>query len=251
MGPLVTPLPPRSRPLAPSPVLGRDGSLPQGDAKHDAVEGMFDRLAPRYDRMNRLISLGMDKGWRRRTVDALAAVAGGTVLDLACGTGDLCRDLAARGYAPIGIDFSAGMLAAAQVDAPLVRGDGAALPFARGSADGLTCGFALRNFVDLDAVFAECARALRVGGRFAALDATVPTNPVMRAGNSVWFRGAVPLLGRVVAHDAEAYRYLPKSTAYLPPIPELEDRLRAAGFRDVRHTTLTGGSVLLLTGTRA
>ena len=238
MGPLVS-------------VLGRDGSLPQGDAKHDAVEGMFDRLAPRYDRMNRLISLGMDKGWRRRTVDALAAVAGGTVLDLACGTGDLCRDLAARGYAPIGIDFSAGMLAAAQVDAPLVRGDGAALPFARGSADGLTCGFALRNFVDLDAVFAECARALRVGGRFAALDATVPTNALMRAGNAVWFRGAVPLLGRVVAHDAEAYRYLPKSTAYLPPIPELEDRLRAAGFRDVRHTTLTGGSVLLLTGTRA
>src|SRR3954454_24041661 len=101
MGPLVS-------------VLGRDGSLPQGDAKHDAVEGMFDRLAPRYDRMNRLISLGMDKGWRRRTVDAPPAAAGRTVLDLACGTGDLCRALAARGYAPIGIDFSAGMLAAAQ-----------------------------------------------------------------------------------------------------------------------------------------
>ena len=105
--------------------------------------------------------------------------------------------------------------------------------------------------VDLDAVFAECARVLRPGGRLAALDATVPTNPLLRAGNAVWFRGAVPLLGRVVAHDAEAYRYLPKSTAYLPPIPELEQRVRAAGFRDVRHTTLTGGSVLLLTGTRA
>ena len=245
------PLPARSGPLAPSPVLGRDGSLPQGDAKHDAVEGMFDRLAPRYDRMNRLISLGMDKGWRRRTVDALAAVAGGTVVDLACGTGDLCRDLAARGYTPIGLDFSAGMLEAARVAAPLVLGDGAALPVATASIDGVTCGFALRNFVDLDAVFAECARVLCPGGRLAALDATVPTNPLMRAGNAVWFRGAVPLLGRVVAHDAEAYRYLPKSTAYLPPIPELEDRVRAAGFRDVRHTTLTGGSVLLLTGTRA
>ena len=232
-------------------VLGRDGSLPHGEAKHDAVEGMFDRLAPRYDRMNRLISLGMDKGWRRRTVDALAAVAGGTVLDLACGTGDLCRDLAARGYTPVGIDFSAGMLAAARVTAPLVRADGAALPLATAGVDGVTCGFALRNFVDLDAVFAECARVLRPGGRLAALDATVPTNPLLRAGNAVWFRGAVPLLGRVVAHDAEAYRYLPKSTAYLPPIPELEDRVRAAGFRDVRHTTLTGGSVLLLTGTRA
>jgi demethylmenaquinone methyltransferase/2-methoxy-6-polyprenyl-1,4-benzoquinol methylase len=234
-----------------APVLGHDGSLPQGDAKHAAVEGMFDRVAPRYDRMNRLISLGLDRRWRRRTVDELRAPAGGRVLDLACGTGDLCRDLAARGYTPIGVDFSAGMLHAARVDAALVRGDGAALPFAPGGFDALTCGFALRNFVDLDAVFVECARVLRPGGRFAALDATVPSNPVMRVGNTVWFRGAVPLLGRVVAHDAEAYRYLPKSTAYLPGADELTTRLTAAGFRDVRHATLTGGSVLLLTGTRA
>jgi len=234
-----------------APVLGRDGALPHGDAKHDAVEGMFDRLAPRYDRMNRIISLGLDRGWRRRTVDALAAPAGGRVLDLACGTGDLCRDLAARGLSPVGVDFSAGMLAAARVGAPLVRGDGAALPLATASLDGVTCGFALRNFVELDTVFAECARVLRPGGRLAALDATVPTNPVMRAGNAVWFRGAVPLLGRLLAHDADAYRYLPKSTAYLPAAPELAARLTAAGFRDVRHTTLTGGSVLLITGTRA
>lgn len=234
-----------------TPVLGRDGSLPQGDAKHDAVEGMFDRLAPRYDRMNRIISLGLDKTWRRRTVDALAAVAGARVLDLACGTGDLSRDLAARGYAPVGLDFSAGMLAAALVDTPLVRGDGAALPFATASLDAVTCGFAMRNFVDLDEVFAECARVVRPGGRFAALDAAVPGNALLRAGNAIWFRGAVPLLGRVVGHDAEAYRYLPKSTAYLPPAPELTARLGAAGFASVRHTTFTGGSVLLLTGTRA
>ena len=212
---------------------------------------MFDRLAPRYDRMNRIISLGLDRGWRRRTVDELAPTRGARVLDLACGTGDLCRDLAARGFRPVGVDFSAGMLAAAHVDAPLVRGDGAALPVAQAAFDGLTCGFALRNFVDLDAVFAECARALRPGGRFAALDATVPANPLLRAGNAIWFRGAVPLLGRVVAHDAEAYRYLPKSTAYLPPASELVARLERAGFVDVHHTTLTGGSVLLLTGTRA
>jgi demethylmenaquinone methyltransferase/2-methoxy-6-polyprenyl-1,4-benzoquinol methylase len=234
-----------------APVVGRGGSLPQGDAKRDAVEGMFDRLAPRYDRMNRIISLGLDKGWRRRTVDALAAAPNGLVLDLACGTGDLCRDLAALRYTAVGVDFSAGMLAAAQVDAPLVRGDGAALPVATAATDGITCGFALRNFVDLDAVFAECARVLRPGGRFAAVDATVPANPLLRAGNAVWFRGAVPLLGRVVAHDADAYRYLPKSTAYLPSAPELAARLERAGFRDVRHTTLTGGSVLLVTGTRA
>jgi demethylmenaquinone methyltransferase/2-methoxy-6-polyprenyl-1,4-benzoquinol methylase len=234
-----------------APVLGRDGSLPQGDAKHDAVEDMFDRLAPRYDRMNRIISLGLDRRWRRRTVDELAAPGGSRVLDLACGTGDLCRDLAARGCAPVGLDFSAGMLAAARVETPLVRGDGGALPIADGTFDAVTCGFALRNFVDLDRVFAECARVLRRNGRFAALDATVPTNPLMRVGNAVWFRGAVPLLGRVIAHDADAYRYLPKSTAYLPEAPELVARLGDAGFRAVRCSTLTGGSVLLLTGTRS
>ena len=234
-----------------APVLGRDGSLPQGDAKHDAVEGMFDRLAPRYDRMNRIISLGLDRRWRRQTVDELGAPVGSRVLDLACGTGDLCRDLAARGCAAFGLDFSAGMLSAAHVEAPLVRADGAVLPIADGALDAVACGFALRNFVDLDTVFAECARVLRRGGRFAALDATVPTNPIMRVGNAVWFRGAVPLLGRVIAHDADAYRYLPKSTAYLPDAPELAARLRETGFHEVRCTTLTGGSVLLLTGTRS
>ncbi len=233
-----------------SPVLGEDGTLPQGEAKRDAVESMFDRLAPRYDRMNRIISLGLDRRWRRHTVAALGARPGARVLDLACGTGDLCRDLAASGARPIGIDFSAGMLAAARTDAPLVRGDGAALPFGAAALDAITCGFALRNFVELDAVFAECARTLRPGGRFAALDATVPANPVMRAGNAVWFRGAVPLLGRVVAHDPDAYSYLPKSTAYLPPPPELAERLRGAGFVDVAHRAFTGGSVVLLTGTR-
>ncbi len=232
-------------------VLGHDGALPQGHTKREAVEGMFDRVAPRYDRMNRIISLGLDRRWRHRTVATLGLPPDARVLDLACGTGDLCRDLAAERYVPIGVDFSAGMLSVARTDAPLVRADGACLPVAEGSLDGITCGFALRNFVDLDTVFAECARVLRPGGRLAALDATVPTNPVMRVGNAVWFRGAVPLLGRMLAHEAEAYRYLPKSTAYLPAAPELAARLTGAGFTDVHHTSLTGGSVLLLTGTRA
>jgi demethylmenaquinone methyltransferase/2-methoxy-6-polyprenyl-1,4-benzoquinol methylase len=212
---------------------------------------MFDRVAPRYDRMNRIISLGLDQRWRRRTVDALRLDPGARVLDLACGTGDLCRDVAADGADVVGIDYSAGMLAVARTDAPLVRGDAAALPLRSGAFDGITCGFALRNFVDLATVFGECARVLRNGGRLAALDATVPTNPIMRAGNAVWFRGAVPLLGRVIGHDAEAYRYLPKSTAYLPPIGDLLAVVRRAGFIDVGHSSLMGGSVLLLTATRA
>ncbi len=234
-----------------TPVLGHGGGLPHGDTKRRAVQGMFDRIAPHYDRMNRVISLGLDRRWRRRTISALALPVGSRVLDVACGTGDLCRDLAAASHHAIGIDYSAGMLAAAHTEAPLVRGDAQQLPFPAGSFDGITCGFALRNFVDLDAVFRECARVLRPGGRFAALDATVPSNLMMRAGNALWFRGTVPLLGRLLAHDPDAYRYLPKSTAYLPSPGELNDHLRGAGFADPGHASLTGGSVLLLTGTRA
>ncbi len=228
-----------------------DNALPQGDRKRVEVEGMFDRLAPRYDRMNRVISLGLDRGWRRRTVAALALPAGSRVLDLACGTGDLCNDLASVDVEAIGVDFSAGMLAAAHTTAPLARADGAVLPFPDGAFDGVVCGFALRNFVALSVVFTECARVLREGGRFAAVDATVPENPIMRAGNAVWFRGAVPLLGRILAHDEDAYRYLPKSTAYLPSHDNLAMALARADFYDTRVDTFTGGSVLLLTGTRA
>jgi len=231
-------------------LLGNRGELPTGASKRDAVQAMFDRVAPSYERMNRVISLGQDRRWRRHALDALALARGSLVLDLACGTGDLCRDLADIGQRPIGIDLSAGMLAAAHTGAPLVRGDGAALPFPDQSLDGVICGFALRNFVDLDTVFAECARVLRPGGRLSALDAAVPAHALLRAGNAVWFRGAVPLLGRVLAGDGEAYAYLPRSTAYLPSPTELLGRLHSAGFGGAARRTFTGGSVQIITGTR-
>lgn len=231
-------------------VLGRDGELPEGSAKRQAVEDMFDRVAPRYDRMNRVISLGMDRRWRRRTIRDLGLSAGSRVLDLACGTGDLCRDLEAAGLAPVGLDRSDGMLTAARTDAPLVRGDGEALPLPGAVLDGVVCGFAMRNFVDLAAVLAECARVLRRGGRIAVLDASVPEHALLRAGNAVWFRGAVPVLGRVLSRDPEAYRYLPRSTAYLPEPRALIELFRDAGFDHVVRATMTGGSVQLLTGTR-
>jgi demethylmenaquinone methyltransferase / 2-methoxy-6-polyprenyl-1,4-benzoquinol methylase len=231
-------------------VLANDGRLPRGDDKRRAVEEMFDRVAPRYERVNRVISLGLDRRWRARAVASLG-VSGGRILDLACGTGDLARDVAASGHRAVGIDLSAGMLHAAHDTPPLVRGDAVQLPFPEESLDGVVCGFALRNFVELGAVFAEIARVLRAGGRLAALDAAVPTNPVMRAGNALWFRGAVPLVGRVLSGDADAYRYLPRSTAYLPEPTTLLADLGAAGFADVRRVTMTGGSVQLLTGTRA
>jgi demethylmenaquinone methyltransferase/2-methoxy-6-polyprenyl-1,4-benzoquinol methylase len=228
----------------------RDARLPEGDDKHDAVEAMFDRIAPRYDRLNRIISLGQDRRWRRHTVAALRLPPGATVLDLGCGTGDLCDDLIRAGSSPVGVDFSAGMLAAAHTRAPLARADALELPLPDASADGVVSGFALRNFVDLDRFFRECARVLRPGGRVATLETGEPASPLLRAGHHLWFRHVVPFVGARLAHDAEAYEYLPRSTAYLPPPDDLVALVETAGFAAVERRTFTAGAVQLVTGTR-
>jgi len=224
--------------------------LPQGAEKVRAVDDMFDAIAPRYDTLNRILTMRMDVGWRRRTVGSLGLAPGAVVLDLACGTGDLCRVLAGAGYRPVGVDRSAGMLAAARTSAPLVRGDALALPMADGSADGIVCGFALRNVLGLDLFFAECARALRPGGRVALLEVAVPANRVLRTGHRLYFGKVVPFVGGLLS-DRAAYRYLPQSVAYLPPVPEVLGMMQAAGFADAARRALTGGIAQLLTGTRS
>ncbi|HEY6317448.1 MAG TPA: ubiquinone/menaquinone biosynthesis methyltransferase [Acidimicrobiia bacterium] len=225
-------------------------TLPEGDEKRVAVEAMFDRIAPTYDRTTRVISLGLDQRWRRRAIAALDAPPGAQILDVGCGTGDLCRELVRHDLRAVGVDRSAGMLAAARVDAPLVRADAERLPFPDATFDGVITAFTLRNVVDLDAMLRDCVRLLVRGGRFVALDTAVPERLVWRVGNAVWFRGVVPLLGRVLARDADAYRYLPRSTAYLPPSAALTASLEDLGLVDVRHETMTGGSVQLLAGVR-
>lgn len=222
--------------------------LPAGADKPRAVEAMFDRIAPRYDRLNRLLTFRMDVGWRRLAVRSLRLPPGARVLDLACGTGDLCRDLAGAGLHPIGVDFSAGMLAAARTDAPLARADVLRLPVARASADGVTCGFALRNLAALPPFFAECARVLRPGGRFAFLEVAEPHHPALRAGHAFWFRRVVPFVGGLLS-DRAAYAYLPASTAYLPAPADLAALLGAAGFTHVERRVLGLGAAQLLTGT--
>lgn len=210
---------------------------------------MFDRIAPRYDVLNRALTFGLDTRWRKRAVRALGLDRRSIVLDVACGTGDLCRDLADAELVPIGIDFSFGMLDAARTDAPLVQGDALRLPLATASVDGAISGFALRNFEALPPVFAELARVTRPGGRIALLDVDEPDNRVLRWGHGVYFGRVVPFVGGLVS-DRDAYRYLPESVIYLPDSDEMGAMLERAGFVGVEHTRLSGGISQLLTGTR-
>jgi demethylmenaquinone methyltransferase/2-methoxy-6-polyprenyl-1,4-benzoquinol methylase len=224
-------------------------ALPQGDEKVRAVRAMFDAIAPRYDLVNRVMTFRMDVGWRRRAVRSLALRRGSVVADLACGTGDLCVELESAGLTAIGIDLSFGMLAAARTSAPLVQGDALRLPLRAGSVDGITCGFALRNLVELPPFLAELARVVRPGGRIALLEVATPPNPVLRAGHKVYFGSVVPVVGGLLS-DPAAYRYLPKSVAYLPPEDEMLGRLASAGFDDVDRRLLSHGVAQLVTGTR-
>jgi demethylmenaquinone methyltransferase/2-methoxy-6-polyprenyl-1,4-benzoquinol methylase len=228
----------------------RDADLPEGDDKQQAVEAMFDRIAPQYDRLNRVISLGQDRRWRRHAVSALRLPPGATVVDVACGTGDLCDVLAASGHRAVGVDFSAGMLASAHTAAPLTRADAMRLPVADAAVDGVVSGFALRNLVDLGQFFRECARVVRPGGRIAALETAEPSSSLLRAGHHVWFRRIVPFVGARLSHDPDAYSYLPRSSAYLPPPNEILDIVTAAGFTAVDRRTFMAGAVQLVTGTR-
>ena len=224
--------------------------LPEGEEKHRAVQSLFDTISGRYDLVNRVMTFGMDVGWRRRAVRELRLPGGALILDLACGTGDLCSELQRNGYRAIGFDFSSGMLTAATTSAALVQADVLRLPLPDGAADGVTCGFALRNVVDLQAFFTELGRVVRSGGRIALLDASRPDRRIMRAGHGVYFRHVVPRVGGLLS-NASAYAYLPRSMAYLPPPAEMLAMLRDAGFPDsVRHQ-LSAGIAQLLIGTRA
>jgi demethylmenaquinone methyltransferase/2-methoxy-6-polyprenyl-1,4-benzoquinol methylase len=223
--------------------------LPEGADKARTVRRLFDSVAGRYDLVNRVMTFGMDVGWRHRTVRELRLPGGALVLDLACGTGALCEDLRRNGYRAIGFDFSDGMLSAATTHAPLVRADVLRLPMPDASADGATCGFALRNVTDLQALFDEAARVVRPGGRVALLETSEPDDRLTRSGHAVYFRHVAPFIGGVLSRR-EAYLYLPRSTAYLPSPPRMVAMLRAAGFPDAERLQLSGGIVQLLVGTR-
>jgi len=210
---------------------------------------MFDTIAPRYELVNGLMTVGLDARWRARTVEALGLPRGSVVLDVAAGTGDLCEVARRRGLRPIALDLSYGMLSATSTAAPGVQCDASALPAATGVADGVVCGFALRNFADLRGALAEMARALRPGGRIALLEVGAPTGRLTKAGFGLWFNHVVPAIGAAVS-DRAAYRYLPASVAYLPGPDAIRDVLRSVGFSGVNHRQLSGGLSQLYTATR-
>ncbi|HUA94147.1 MAG TPA: ubiquinone/menaquinone biosynthesis methyltransferase [Acidimicrobiales bacterium] len=223
--------------------------LPTGANKTVRVRSMFDAIAPRYDLVNRLMTFGLDRGWRRTTVAALGLAPGSTVLDLACGTGDLASLAGRCGYRTLGADLSWGMLEAGHAR-PVLQADASRLPLPDGALDGVVCGYALRNFADLAGSLAEAARVLRPGGRLAVLEVAAPKAGVLRAGYRLWFEHVVPVLGGILS-DADAYRYLPRSVAYLPDEPALRQLFTEAGFATVGRRLLHGGLSQLITATRS
>ncbi|MCH7709543.1 MAG: ubiquinone/menaquinone biosynthesis methyltransferase [Myxococcales bacterium] len=227
-------------------------ALPPLSEKHSSVRAMFDRIAPRYDGMNRLMTAGLDQRWRRLAVDAIAPRPGERVLDLACGTGDLAELVAQRGARVVAADFSREMLRGARgraLPAALIQADGAHLPLRDASVRAAVCGFALRNFVKLSEIFEELARVVSPGGRIALLEVDRPQSGLLRAGHSFYFDRVIPFVGGLLS-DREAYRYLPQSTVYLPPEAELLELIERAGFRGALRRPLLFGAVQLVTAQR-
>ena len=220
-----------------------------GDAKRSYVRDMFTAIAPRYDLLNHLLSLNIDRGWRRRAVARLAweRAPWGTFLDACAGTLDLAAELVAQpGFSGrvVGADFVVPMLRLGRGKDRELRSVGAdtlRLPFANGTFDGGTVGFGIRNLVDVDAGFRELRRVLKPGARLVVLDFTLPRASPLRALYLFYFRRVLPLIGRIVSKHMDAYSYLPDSVLQFPTPEALAERMSLAGFADVGYERLTLG----------
>jgi demethylmenaquinone methyltransferase/2-methoxy-6-polyprenyl-1,4-benzoquinol methylase len=214
------------------------------------VRAMFDRIAGVYDRMNRVMTAGLDARWRARAADLAALGAGGRALDVACGTGDLSIELASRvgeRGKVVGCDFSERMLELARHKAPAVRFEQANaldLPYAAAEFDAATVGFGARNFADLERGLSEMARVVRPGGRVVVLEITTPQRPPLSWFYRVWFDRIVPVLGRLTG-QADAYSYLPSSVRRFPAPEQLAALMAGVGLGRIRWV-LTGGGIIAI-----
>jgi demethylmenaquinone methyltransferase/2-methoxy-6-polyprenyl-1,4-benzoquinol methylase len=226
-------------------------SLESGVLSPDAVRSMFDRIAPVYDVMNRVMTAGLDLRWRRIAAEAVVR-PGDRVLDACCGTGDLAAACARRGGVVTGLDFSSAMLERARRKLPAatwVEGDLLALPFEAGSFEAATVGFGVRNVADLEQGLAELRRVLVRGGRVAVLEITQPRG-LLAPFYRFWFDRIVPLLGKLLKGGA-AYTYLPASVRRFPGPDELAALMGSVGFADISYRTFAGGIVALHVGEAA
>jgi demethylmenaquinone methyltransferase/2-methoxy-6-polyprenyl-1,4-benzoquinol methylase len=227
--------------------------LPPPAEKSAAVRDMFDRISPSYDRVNRLMTFNADQRWRRELVRRLRVAPDDLVLDLACGTGDFAEICRKAGATAVGLDFSRGMLSAANRRFPglgiFVQGDALRLPFADGSFTVAVSGFALRNFVAIPPVLEELARVLRPGGRVGLIEVDRPRNRVVAAGHALYFNRVVPVVGGLIS-DRKAYRYLPQSASYLPPETELRAMLKSAGFASITKRSPMFGAIQSISAVR-
>jgi demethylmenaquinone methyltransferase/2-methoxy-6-polyprenyl-1,4-benzoquinol methylase len=228
------------------------------------IRDMFARIAPRYDAANRVISAGLDERWRKCAIRLLQAPAGGRILDLCCGTGDVAFHLARTDSSLriTGVDFCEPMLQIARARAArafpdpsktpvFMQGDVMALPFEGRSFDGATMGFALRNVVDIDTTLREILRVLRPGARFVNLDMSKAPNRLWRSIYDIYFYRVVPIVGGAISGSREAYTYLPNSVTNHPNAAALRDRFTAAGFAGAGFVQLMNGSVAIHYGAAA
>lgn len=233
----------------------------EGIGKGEQVEQMFDNIAPAYDLMNRAMTLGIDRRWRRKAVRQVQQVQPRAILDVATGTGDLALQLA-RSCPQVhitGIDLSEGMLAVGRQKVAkaemaeritLRAADCLALPFADASFDAITVAFGVRNFAHLDRGYAEMARVLRPGGRLCVLELSTPSSPLVKPFYHLYTRGLIPWLGRRVSSDPRAYSYLLESIAAVPQGQAMCQLIRSAGFATASAQSLTMGVCTLYTASR-
>jgi len=236
--------------------------LPHSDlSKKEQVAGMFDRIAGKYDFLNHLLSMGIDKGWRKKAINTLRSIRPRRILDVATGTGDLA--IAAMSLQPehiTGVDISEGMMEIGRKKIAernlsekinLQYGDSEALPFENDYFDAITCAYGVRNFEHLEKGLQDMNRVLRKGGRVAILEFSKPKRFPIKQLYQLYFRFILPTLGKTVSKDATAYTYLPESVAVFPEGDRFCEILKNSGFKNVAARPLTFGITTLYTGEKA